>query len=145
MATADLSGTQVLEIHFFNKLKPGTQLKLTSGFSLNVNFTPDGKTAVARLYQSLKDNGGGEQFFCSVEMLGVFKLSGELDDAVKKQLHSQCYDDLFPYLQRQVGELCASSGIPNLMLKKSRINPENVVVQNRAAQPPRQEPTLPIY
>lgn len=145
MATADLIGTQVVEVHFFNKIQQGTQLKLTAGFSFSVNYAPDGSVAVAKLYQSLKDNADGEQFFCSVEMRGTFKLSGEIDDEAKKQLHGQCYDDMFPYLQRQVKDLCASSGIPNMMLKKSRINPENIMVQNHAPEKPKQEPTLPIY
>ncbi|MCD8161118.1 MAG: protein-export chaperone SecB [Clostridiales bacterium] len=145
MATADLIGTQVVEIHFSNKIKTPSQLKLNSGFSFNVNYVPDGEHAVASLYQSLKDTDGGDQFFCSVEMRGTFKLTGQLDEAAKKQLHAQCYDAMFPYIQKQVKDLCASSGIPNMMLRKSKINPENVMVQDHGPEAQKDEPTLPIY
>ncbi len=145
MATADLIGTQVVEIHFSNKIKTPSQLKLNSSFSFNVNYAPDGEHAVASLYQSLKDTDGGEQFFSSVEMRGTFKLTGELDEVAKKQLHAQCYDEMFPYIQKQVKDLCASSGIPNMMLRKRRINPENVMVQSRGPEAQEGEPTLPIY
>ena len=145
MATADLIGTQVVEIHFSNKIKTPSQLKLNAGFSFNVNYAPDGEHAVSSLYQSLKDTDGGDQFFCSVETRGTFKLTGQLDEAAKKQLHAQCYDEMFPYIQKQVKDLCASSGIPNMMLRKSRINPENVVVQDRGPEAQKDEPTLPIY
>lgn len=142
MANAELRATQVAEIHFFNKIKQqGDQLQLVSGFSFNVNYSPDGKQAVATLYQSLKDNAGGELFFCSVEMRGVFSLSGEVNEATKKELHVQCYDQMFPYIQRQVKDLCASSGIPNMMLRKAKINPENVSVRESGGQG---KPQLPI-
>lgn len=148
MANAELRGVQVTEIHFFNKIRPkGNQLQLVSGFSFNVTYAADGKQAVATLYQSLKDNVDGETFFCSVEMRGVFALSGTVDEAAKRDLHALCYDQMFPYIQRQVKDLCASSGIPNMMLRKSKINPENIAFRKGGAGGEAAEPRptqLPI-
>lgn len=143
MANAELRVTQVTELHFFNRIRQqGNQLQLVSGFSFNVNYSPDGKQAVATLSQSLKDNMDGTMFLCSVEMKGIFTLSGELTEESKKALHVQCYDEMFPYVQRQVRDLCASSGIPNMMLRKAKINPENVAV--RTPEAAKQAPQLPI-
>lgn len=135
MANAELRGVQVTEIHFFNKIRPkGNQLQLVSGFSFNVTYAPDGRQAVATLYQSLKDNVNGEMFFCSVEMRGVFALSGALGEDEKRDLHAYCYDQMFPYIQRQVKDLCASSGIPNMMLRKSKIDPKNISFRTRGSE-----------
>jgi preprotein translocase subunit SecB len=145
MVTAELMATQVVEVHFFNRIRQGSQIQLTSSFSFNVKYAPDGSQGVATLYQSLKDNLDGEQFFCSVEMRGIFQITGDLTDQAKREVHAQCYDELFPYVQRQVKELCAGSGIPNMMLRKSKINPENVAVQNPVPEEqPAKRPALPI-
>ena len=79
-------------------------------------------------------------FFLSVEMLGVFKCEGVESEEDKKQIHTQCYDQLFPYMQSEVSHLCTASGMNGLVLRKAKIDPSQVVF-NKAKK---EEPTLPI-
>ena len=137
MPTATLMNQKVREIHFNNDLerKHGTNRQLGSSFSFQVNYSPDGERCVAKLYHSLKDKEDEKLFFLSVEMLGVFKCEGVETEEDKKEIHTQCYDQLFPYMQSQCASLASASGIPGLMLRKAVIDPNNIAV-NKAGGPP---------
>ena len=112
-----------------NKLdKPG-QIQMDSSFSLNVNFSPDGTRCVGRLTQSLRDKEFiGGKFNLNVELVGVFSCTGATEDEVKRQIHAEVYDQLFPYMQSQCANLAASSGLPGLMIRKVEIDPNSISV-----------------
>lgn len=132
MANASLLNQKVQEIHLSNKLEQSGQIQLDSSFSLNVSFAPDGTRCIGRLTQTLRDKEFvGGKFTLSVEMVGVFSCSGAVTDEVKRQIHTEVYDQLFPYMQSQCANLSAASGIPGLMLRKANIDPSTVAV-NRA-------------
>ena len=95
---------------------------------------------MAKLYHSLKDKEDEKLFYLSVEMLGVFQCEGVETEEDKKIIHTQCYDQLFPYMQNQVSQLCTASGMNNLVLKKAKIDPSQVIFNKEK----REEPTLPI-
>lgn len=143
MAIAHLVSQKVQEVHFINKLEQSGQIKLQSGFNFNVNFANDGKRCIAHIYQSIKDPDGGEKLFVSVDMIGAFSCQGVETDEDKKQVHAQCYDQLFPYVQSTTNSLMAASGIPGFQLRKATINTDHVQVGKKPGQqPPKQ--TLPI-
>ena len=50
---------------------------------------------------------------------------------MKRQIHGEVYDQLFPYMQVQCSNLAAASGIPGLMLKKASIDPNTIAVNKR--------------
>lgn len=129
MANATLITQKVQELHLSNKLdKPG-QVQLDSSFSLNVNFSPDGTRCVGRLTQSLRDKEFvGGKFNLNVEMVGVFQCTGATEDEVKRQIHTEVYDQLFPFMQSQCSSLAAASGLPGLMLRKMTIDPNSIAV-----------------
>ena len=129
MANATLITQKVQELHLSNKLdKPG-QVQLDSSFSLNVNFSPDGTRCVGRLTQSLRDKEFvGGKFNLNVEMVGVFSCTGATRDEVKRQIHTEVYDQLFPFMQSQCSSLAAASGLPGLMLRKMTIDPDSIAV-----------------
>lgn len=128
MAIAHLITQKVQEVHFINKLSQQGQIQLDSNFTFNVNFAKDGKRCIARIYQSIKDKEGGEQVFASVDLIGAFSCEGVEGDEEKKQVHAQCYDQLFPYVQSTIQSLMQSSGIPGFQLRKAVINTDNVQV-----------------
>jgi hypothetical protein len=67
--------------------------------------------------------------------VGVFNCFGATTDEVKRQVHGEVYEQLFPHLQAQCSTLAAASGIPGLMLRKGVIEPGSISV-NRGKQPP---------
>ena len=132
MANATLVNQKIQEIHLVNKLEKPGQIQLDSSFSLNVNFAPDGSRCLGKLQQTLRDKEfAGGQFTLTLELVGVFNCTGATSDEVKRQVHGEVYDELFPYMQAQCASLAASSGIPGLMLRKAVIDP-NAIAVNKA-------------
>lgn len=145
MAIAHLVTQKVQEVHFTNKLTEQGQIQLDSSFNFQVNFAKDGKRCIAHIYQSVKDKEGGEKLFASVDVIGAFSCDGIEGDEDKKQIHAQCYDQLFPYMQNTFQNLMSASGIPGFQLRKAVINPENVRVGNAPVQEPQPpKPQFPI-
>lgn len=136
MGNATLVTQKVQEIHLSNKLEKAGQVQLDSSFSLNVNFASDGNRCLGKLQQTLRDKEfAGGRFTMTVELVGIFNCTGATTDEVKRQVHGEVYDQLFPYMQSQCASLAAASGIPGLMLRKAVIDPNNIAV-NKAGGPP---------
>ena len=84
---------------------------------------------MGKLTQTLRDKEFvGGKFTLSVELAGIFNCSGATTDEVKRQVHLEVYDQLFPYMQSQCATLTASSGLPGLMLRKAAIDPGSVAI-----------------
>ena len=129
MANASLINQKVQEIHLSNKLDQPGQVQLDSSFSLNVNFSSNGNRCLGKLTQTLRDKEfAGGKFTLAVELVGVFNCTGATDDNVKRQIHTEVYDQLFPYMQSQCATLTAAAGLPGLMLRKADIDPSTVAV-----------------
>ena len=67
--------------------------------------------------------------------MGVFSCTEAYKDEVKRQIHGEVYDQLFPYMQSQVTALAAGAGMPGLMLRKAAIDPNSIAV-NKAPKGP---------
>ena len=129
MANASLLSHKVQEIHLVNRLEAPGQIQLDSSFSLNVSFAPDGTRCIGKLQQTLRDKEfAGGKFTMTIEMVGSFACAGAVTDEVKRQIHTEVYDQLFPHMQAQCANLATSSGIPGLMLRKMTIDPNSVAV-----------------
>lgn len=129
MANASLITQKLQEVHLVNKLDQSGQVQLDNSVSLNVNFAPDGTRCVGKLQQTLRDKAfAGGKFTMSVEMVGVFNCSGATTDEVKRQIHAEVYDQLFPFMQAQCTALAAGSGIPGLMIRKISMDPGHISV-----------------
>ena len=140
MPTGHLIAQQIQEVHFVNQLKRDTsKLELVNSFSFHIDYLENNTKCVARLYQCAKDKEDDQRFFVSVQMSGVFQLEGVQTDEDKREMHVQCYNMLFPYIQVFVSQLAAASGLRGFLLKRSTLNKEQISVQRKP-----QEPTLPI-
>lgn len=145
MVTVNLMSQRVQEVHFTNHITKSGQIQLESGFNFHVDYAADNQRCVAKLYQSARMKDDPDRLFVSVEIIGVFQLSGVVDDESKREAHVQCYNQLFPYLQSVVTQLAASSGMPGFLMKKNPMKRENIVFAKKE-QPRNTEPpmTLPI-
>lgn len=141
MANVTLVNQKVQEIHLVNKLAKNGQIQLDSSFSLNVSFAPDGKRCVGKLQQTLRDKEmAGGQFTMTLELVGIFDCTTAVDDEIKREIHAEVYDILFPYMQAQCSTLAGSSGIPGLMLRKVPIDPDNIAVNHAEKKEPDRNP-----
>lgn len=105
-----------------------------NSFSFSVNYNQDNTRCMAKLYQCVKDKTDtpDHRFFVSVELVGIFEVSGPLTDEDKRDFHVACYQQLFPYAELLAKQTCAAGGMPNFLLLRQRMTRDNVVV-NRPA------------
>ena len=130
MAELNMISYKLQDLQFFNKLDTPGQIQLENNFSFSVNYNQDNTRCMAKLYQCVKDKTDtpDHRFFVSVEVLGFFEVSGELTDEDKRDFHVMCYQQLFPYGETLVRQVCAAGGMPNFQLVRQRMTRDNVVV-----------------
>lgn len=126
MASAQLTQQRVNEFHFTNKISQPGQLKMKTSFSFNVNFVKDNSRCVAIVRQIIRDDE--DKINLAVGLSGVFECQGVASDEDKKAIHTQCYDQLFPYIQATVTSLMQTAGIPGFMLRKANMDASNIQV-----------------
>ena len=133
MAELNMVSYKLQDLQFFNKLdKPG-QVQLENNFSFSVSYTPDNTRCVAKLYQCVKDKSDGpdHRFFVSVDIIGVFAITGTVTDEDKKEFDVQWYHQLFPYAEMLAKQVCAAGGMPNFMLLRQKMSRDNVTVNRK--------------
>ncbi len=121
------------DMQFFNKLdKPG-QVALENSFSYSVDFSQDNTRCIAKLYQCVKDKEPDQnhKFFVSVELVGMFELTGPVTLEDKKDAHVQTYQQLFPYAEMMVKQVCAAGGMPNFVLLRHKMDRDKVAVNQK--------------
>ena len=134
MAALHMLSYKLQDLQFFNKLETPGQIQLENSFSFSVNYNKDNTRCMAKLYQCVKDktDSPDHRFFVSVEILGVFEVAGPLTDEDKQDFHVACYQQLFPYGELLVKQVCAAGGMPGFALLRQKMDRDSVVV-NRPA------------
>ncbi len=134
MAELTMLSYKLQDLQFFNKLDAPGQIQLENNFSFSVNYNRDNTRCMAKLYQCVKDktDSPDHRFFVSVELAGIFEVTGPLTDEDKRDFHVACYQQLFPYAELIAKQTCAAGGMPNFLLPRQRMSRDNVVV-NRPA------------
>lgn len=133
MAELNMISYKLQDLQFFNKLdKPG-QVQLENNFSFSVNYTQDNKRCMAKLYQCVKDKSDGpdHRFFVSVDLVGVFDITGPVTDEDKRDFHIACYQQLFPYAEMLAKQVCAAGGMPNFVLLRQKMSRDNVMINRK--------------
>lgn len=133
MAELNMASYKLQDLQFFNKLdKPG-EVSLENNFSFSVNYTADNTRCVAKLYQCVKDktDGPDHKFFVSVDLIGIFSITGPLTDEDKKDFHIRCYEQLFPYAEMLAKQTCAAGGMPNFVLVRQKMSRDSVVLSKK--------------
>ena len=67
----------------------------------------------------------------SVDIIGVFAITGAVTDEDKKEFHVQCYHQRFPYAEMLAKQVCAAGGMPNFMLLRQKMSRDNVTVNRK--------------
>jgi preprotein translocase subunit SecB len=121
------------DMQFFNKLDTAGQVQLENNFSYSVDYNKENTRCVARLYQCVKDKSEDEnhKFFVSVELLGIFELTGTVTDEDKKDIHVQTYQQMFPYAELLTKQLCAAGGMANFVLLRQRMDRNKVSLNKK--------------
>lgn len=135
MAGLNMLSYKLQDLQFFNKLEAAGQVQLENNFSFSVNYNQDNTRCMAKLYQCVKDktDSPDHRFFVSVELVGIFEVTGRPTDEDKREFHVACYQQLFPYGEMLVKQVCSAGGMPTFQLLRQRMDRDSVVV-NRPAR-----------
>ena len=108
MADLQMLSYKLEDLQFFNKLDKAGQVQLENNSNFTVKYNADSTKCVAKLYQCVKDktDNPDHRFFASVELVGLFQVTGEVTDDDKKEFHVRCYEQLFWYADTVVSRLC---------------------------------------
>ena len=115
-----INAYKVNKLEIENRVAPGVQLKL----QYNVNYMDDVKKCVGILGFRITD-ANLNPFEVKIEMAAEFSF-GEEDE--KADIHTQSFDQLFPFLRMVINNITSLTGMPGLMIPIMRLNKDNVIV-----------------
>lgn len=119
-----LKGYKVNKLEIENRVKPGVQLKLQNQVKYNVNYMDDTKKCVGIVEFRITDSDLNP-FEMRLEMVAEFTFE-EGDE--KPDIHTQSFDQLFPFVRMTVNTVASMTGLPGLMIPIMRLNKDTVTV-----------------
>lgn len=122
-----LKGYKLNKLEVENRVKSGTQLKLQNQVKYNVNYMEDAKRCVGIIEFRVTDSNLNP-FEIRLEMAAEFTFD---DGDEKPDIHTQSFDQIFPFLRMTVSNAASLSGLPGLMIPIMRLNKDTVAVNQR--------------
>lgn len=119
----DLKWYKVSRISFENEVANGTQLKLKNQIKYNVNYMDGEKRCLGKLDFKVSDEGM-QPFEIRVEMEALFTYD---DTDEKPDIHTESFDQIFPFVRQVINSTTSMSGMPGLIipimhLERSKVN-----------------------
>ncbi len=118
---------KVNKLELENKLQNGTQLKLNNQTKYNVNYIDGDNVCIGNLEFRITDDNQNP-FELRIEMMAQFTYDPGDD---KAEIHTQSFDQIFPFLRQIVHTATSYTGMPGLMIPIIRLNPDTVRVNNK--------------
>lgn len=123
----ELKGYKVNRLEIENKVKAGVQLKLQNQLKYNVNYMDDNKTCVAVMELRVIDSQLNP-FEIKLEAVAEFTYG---DNDEKADIHTQSFDQLFPFIRQIIHTVTSFTGIPGLMIPIMKLNRDTVQVNQK--------------
>lgn len=123
----ELKGYKVNRLEIENKVKAGVQLKLQNQLKYNVNYMDDNKTCVAVMELRVIDSQLNP-FEIKLEAVAEFTYG---DNDEKADIHTQSFDQLFPFVRQIIHTVTSFTGIPGLMIPIMKLNRDTVQVNQK--------------
>lgn len=120
----ELKGYKINSISFENKVANGTELQLQNQVKYNVNYMEEEHRCVSFLNFKVVD-AQMQPFEIKIEIIAEFNY-GENDE--KPDIHTQSFDQIFPFLRQMINTLTSMAGMPGLMIPIMKLKKENVAV-----------------
>lgn len=119
-----LKGYKVNKLEVENRVKAGTQLKLQNQVKYNVNYMDDVKKCVGIVEFRLTD-ADLNPFELRLEMAAEFAYE---DEDEKPDIHTESFEQLFPFVRMVVNNVASFTGMPGLMIPMMRLNKNTVTI-----------------
>ena len=114
----ELKWYKVSSIAFENRVANGTQLKLKNAVKYNVNYMDDDNRCVGRLDFRVSDEDMNP-FEIRVELEALFTYAPEDE---RPDIHTESFDQIFPFLRQIIHSTTAMSGMPGLMIPLMKLD-----------------------
>ena len=118
---------KVNTLSFENKVPNGTEIKLGKQFSYNVNYFGEENRCLGLLDFRIND----EQlrpFSIRVEIEALFSY-GEDDE--REDIHTESFEQIFPFLRQIIHSTTAMSGVPGLIIPAVHIDKNSVKIADK--------------
>lgn len=122
-----LKGYKVNKLELENKVKNGTQLKLQNQVKYNVNYLDDNETCIGIMEFRISD-AEMNPFELKLELVAEFKYD---DGDERPDIHTNSFDQIFPFVRQIVNTATAFTGMPGLMIPIMKLNKNTVQVNDR--------------
>ncbi|MFR6065382.1 MAG: hypothetical protein ACLUH5_04975 [Eubacterium sp.] len=119
-----LLGYKVNKLEIENRVKPKTQLKLQNQVKYNVNYMDEVKKCVGILDFRITD-ADMNPFEIKIELAAEFSFS---EGDQKPDIHTESFDQIFPFLRMIVNNVSSFTGMPGLMIPIMKLNKDTVTV-----------------
>lgn len=119
-----MRGYKVNKMRIENTVQNGTELKLQNQVKYNVNYMDEVKKCVGILSFRITD-ADMNPFEVKIDMVAEFTYD-EGDE--KADIHTESFDQLFPFVRQIVNQLAGHCGIGGLMIPPMHLNKNSVTV-----------------
>lgn len=107
-----------------NTVKPGTQLKLQNQVKYNVNYMDADNKCLGILQFRITDSDM-QPFEVKIDLVAEFSYD-QTDE--KADIHTESFDQIFPFIRQIVNSLASQCGINGLMIPIMHLNKSSVTV-----------------
>ena len=123
----ELNTFKVSSINFENRVPNGTEIKLNKQFSYNVNYFGEEKRCLGKLDFRISDEEL-KPFSIRVELEALFTYG---DEDEREDIHTESFEQIFPFLRQIIHSTTAMSGVPGLIIPAVHIDKNNVKVADK--------------
>ena len=122
MSDIVLKGVVSPELSLVNKLPNGTQLKLDTKYSYNVQYSKS-LTCQGELSIEVFAKDQPEKFAIKTKTVGIFSYK---DGADKDILHVKSFKALFPYARALITNIVVNAGMPPIVLPEIDVEGQSI-------------------
>ena len=122
MSDIVLKGVVSPELSLVNKLPNGTQLKLDTKYSYNVQYSTS-LTCQGELSIEVFAKDQPEKFAIKIKTIGVFSYK---EGADKDILHVKSFKALFPYARALITNIVVNAGMPPIVLPEIDVEGQSI-------------------
>lgn len=131
MNNVKFKGYIVNRMEFVNELKGAGKLELKNELKYNVKYSEQEHKCMGQCRFKVHHSERPDLFSIEVEARGFFEYAESSD---KKEIHSETYNQLFPYIRSLISTITVNCGMPPVVIPKIEIDSGNVVVHEEQGQ-----------
>jgi len=121
----------VLELNYKKNISGQQKLEMQTNVQYSVNVALNAPQCKGEAWLTVCDKNEPHAMELKLHVAGLFGFEPvEITDDVKRQLHTQTFEYLYPYLSAQVACFTSLIGMPKFIIPKLNISQDDVMIIN---------------